>query len=192
LFLWCKVLNVGAVVLATGKSDQLLLPFQGKTTIASILDALETAGINVQIVVLGGNIEPIVDAIRPKLDKIKISLNLAPEQDTESSFQAGLIVIQSVDAAFLVSGDQPIHDPTLLTTMVKELEQNAEALIVSPIHNGERVYPLLFRREFFAEILSLTGNQIIHDIVNNHLDDGKHEEPPKQTPTLFNDLQDKI
>jgi len=163
-------LNVGAVVLATGKSNQPLLPFQGKTTIVSILEALETAGINVQIVVLGSNIEPVVDAIRQKLDKTKIALNLTPEQDMASSFQAGLIVIQNVDAAFLVSGDQPIYDPNLLTAMVKTLEQNTEALIVSPIHNNHRVHPLLFRRELFAEILSLTGNQTIHEIVNNHLD----------------------
>ena len=136
----------------------------------SILEALETAGINVQIVVLGSNIEPVVDAIRQKLDKTKIALNLTPEQDMASSFQAGLIVIQNVDAAFLVSGDQPIYDPNLLTAMVKTLEQNTEALIVSPIHNDHRGDPLLFRRELFAEILSLTGNQTIHEIVNNHLD----------------------
>jgi len=163
-------LNVGAVVLATGKSNQPLLPFQGKTTIVSILEALETAGINVQIVVLGSNIEPVVDAIRQKLDKTKIALNLTPEQDMASSFQAGLIVIQNVDAAFLVSGDQPIYDPNLLTAMVKTLEQNTEALIVSPIHNDHRGDPLLFRRELFAEILSLTGKQTIQEIVNNHLD----------------------
>ena len=136
----------------------------------SILEALETAGINVQIVVLGSNIEPVVDAIRQKLDKTKIALNLTPEQDMASSFQAGLIVIQNVDAAFLVSGDQPMYDPNLLTAMVKTLEQNTEALIVSPIHNDHRGDPLLFRRELFAEILSLTGNQTIHEIVNNHLD----------------------
>ena len=136
----------------------------------SILEALETAGINVQIVVLGSNIEPVVNAIRQKLDKTKIALNLTPEQDMASSFQAGLIVIQNVDAAFLVSGDQPIYDPNLLTAMVKTLEQNTEALIVSPIHNDHRGDPLLFRRELFAEILSLTGKQTIQEIVNNHLD----------------------
>ena len=97
----CNVLKVGAVVLATGKIQLLLKPFQGKTTIISILEAFETAGINLQIVVLGSNIEPIVDAIRPKLDKTKIALNLTPEPDEASSFQAGLIVIQNLDAAFL-------------------------------------------------------------------------------------------
>jgi molybdenum cofactor cytidylyltransferase len=161
-------LNIGAVVLAAGKSEKLLLPSQGKNTIVSILEALETADIKVQIVVLGGDIEPVVNAIRPRLDKIKIALNLTPEQGMASSFQTGLIVIQNLDAAFLVSGDQPIHDPNLLTTMVKAMEQNKKALIVSPIHNGERGYPLLLRRELFTEILSLTGNQTIHDIINEH------------------------
>ena len=166
----CNVLKVGAVVLSTGKIQLLLKPFQGKTTIISILEAFETAGINLQIVVLGSNIEPIVDAIRPKLDKTKIALNLTPEPDEASSFQAGLIVIQNLDAAFLVSGEEPIHNPILLATMVKTLEENAEALIVSPINKDERGHPLLFRRELFAEILSLTGNQTIREIVNNHLD----------------------
>jgi molybdenum cofactor cytidylyltransferase len=163
-------LNVGAVVLATGKSEQLLLPFQGKPTILSILEALETANINLQIVVLGNNIEPIVDAIRPKLGKTKIALDLTPEQDSTSSFQTGLIVIQNLDAVFLVLGDHPINDPNVLTTMVKTLEQNAEALIVSPFINGEKGQPLLFRRELFSEILSLTGNQTISEVINTHME----------------------
>jgi molybdenum cofactor cytidylyltransferase len=146
----------------------MLKPFQGKTTIISILEALEAAAINEHIVVLGGDIEPIVDAIRPKLGKTRIALNLTPELNTESSFQAGLIVIQNLDAVFLVLGDQPIQDPNLLTTMVKTLEQNTQALIVSPIHNGERGNPLLFRSEVFAEILILSGDQTIRDFVNNH------------------------
>ena len=172
-------------MLAAGKSameqNKLLVPFEGKTVIEGILEALEAAGINEQIVVLGGNIELVVDAIRPKLGKTKIALNLTPELGEASSFQTGLIVIQNLDAAFLVLGDQPIPDPNLLTTMVKTMEQNTEALIVSPIHNGKKGHPLLFRRELFAEILSLTGNQTIHDIVNDHLDRLVTVEAPEWT-----------
>ncbi len=164
---------VGAVVLAAGKSERmgknkLVLPLNGKTIIENVLEALEAAGIREQVVVLGNEPQQVVEVIRPKLGRIKIALNLDPEQGVVSSFQTGLIVISSVAAAFLVLGDQPILDPNLLAVMVRSMENDAEALIVSPIHNGKKGHPLLFRRKLFGEILSLKGTQTMRDIVHAH------------------------
>jgi molybdenum cofactor cytidylyltransferase len=188
-------LIVGAVVLAAGKSERigqnkLLLEFNGKTVIAGILDALEAAGINQQIVVLGESPEQVIDSIRPKLGKVKIALNLAPEKDMVSSFQTGLIVISNVDAAFLILGDQPILDPNLLRTMVKEMEENAEAMIVSPIHSSKNGHPLLFRRQLFGEILSIKDQQTTRDIVHSHMDKLVMIESPEWTTWDLDTPQD--
>lgn len=166
---------VSAVVLAAGKSERmgqnkLLLPLGEKLLIDSVLDALAAAGIDEQVVVLGHDLERVVEAIKPRLGKVKIALNVNYEAGMASSFQTGLMVLSRVDAVFLVLGDEPILDPNLLQAMIQKLETNAEALIVSPIYNGKKGHPLLFRKQLFGEILSLTGTQTIRDVVHAHLD----------------------
>ena len=107
---------VGAVVIAAGKSkkigqNKLLLTLNGKTLIENILDALAAADINEQVVVLGIQLEDVVEVIKPRLGKVKIAINVDYEKGMTSSFQTGLIVLSNVDAVFLVPGDQPIVDP---------------------------------------------------------------------------------
>jgi len=166
---------VGAVVLAAGKSERmgqnkLLLRLNGKTLIEGILDALEAAGITEQAVVLGHEPEQIIEVLKPKLGRFKLVLNVAYERGMISSFQNGLIVLSRVDAVFLVLGDEPIFEPSFLKTMIQKMENNADALIVSPLHNGKKGHPLLFRKQLFGEILSLKETQTIRDIVHAHSD----------------------
>ena len=166
---------VGAVVLAAGKSERmgqnkLLLRLNGKTVIETNLDALAAADINEQVVVLGHKLEEVVEVIKPRLGRVKIALNLDFEKGMVSSFQTGLIVLSKVDAAFLVLGDQPILDPNFLKVMVKELENNGDAAVLSPIHNGKKGHPLLFSKRVFGEILNLKSTQTIRDVVHAHED----------------------
>jgi len=170
---WWIVLIVGAVVLATGNSENVqkyLLQFNGKTVIEGVLDTLEAAPIEERIIVLGGDIDEVVAVIRPKLGKFKIALNLTPELGIVSSFQTGLIVIQDVEAAFLVVCEEPIFDVEQFAAMIKVMEQNAEALIVSLVHDGKKGNLLLFRKALFSEILSVASDQTIDDIINSHAD----------------------
>lgn len=171
--MWCNSLIVGAVVLAAGNSQdvkRMLLQCNEKTIIEANLNAAEVAPIEQRIVVLGGEIDEVVEAIRPKLGKFKIALNLAPKPDDTSSFKTGLIVIQNFDAVFLVPGDEPFIDPQLFVSMVKVMEQNADALIVSlgSVDNKGRL--LLIRKSLFSEILSLTGDQNINEVLSAHSD----------------------
>jgi molybdenum cofactor cytidylyltransferase len=170
--LWCIVLIVGSVVLAAGNNENVekfLSQLNGKTVIERVLDSLETAPITEMIIVLGGEIDKVVEAIRPKLGKFKIALNLTPELGDVSSFQTGLIVIQNVDAAFLVLGDTLI-DSAQFVSMIKVMEQKADALIISLVNKDKKGNLLLFRKDLFAEILSLASDQTIDKIINAHTD----------------------
>ncbi|MCW4029141.1 MAG: NTP transferase domain-containing protein [Candidatus Bathyarchaeota archaeon] len=165
---------VGAVVLASEKQKSTakngaLQQLSGKTVIEKVLDTLETAQITPQVAVLGTDLEEVIEAIRPKLGKVKIALNLAPTRGNTPSFQTGLIVISNVEAAFMVLGDQPL-DPAVLKALTEALEGNKEALIAQPIKEGKVGYPLLFRQPLFAQILGLLSTQTIQDVVNAHKD----------------------
>ena len=164
---------VGAVVLAAGKSERmgqnkLLLRLNGKTILENVLDTLTAANINEQVVVLGHKLEEIVEVIKPRLGKVKIALNVDYEKGMTSSFQTGLTVISNLDAVFLILGDQPMLDPKILTEMIQKMENSVGALIVSPIHNGKKGYPLLFSNQLFGEILTLKVDKTIRDIVHSH------------------------
>jgi len=134
------------------------------------LDGLAAAPISEQVVVLGYRLEDVLGVIKPRLSRLKIALNVDYETGMTSSFQTGLLLLSNVDAAFLILGDQPIMDPKLLATMIQTMEKNAKALIVSPIHNGKKGHPLLFRRQLFGEIFSLKTTQTIREVVHAHTD----------------------
>jgi CTP:molybdopterin cytidylyltransferase MocA len=166
-------LIVGAVVLAAWDSENVrnyLLQFSGKTVIEGVLNALEAAPIAERIIVLGGEIDEVIEAIRPKLGKFEIALNLTPELGVVSSFKTGLNVIQNVEAAFLVLGDESIFDPAHFMEMIRVMERNSEVLIVRLVQDGKKGNLLLFRKALFSEILSLTTEQTILDVLKAHDD----------------------
>jgi molybdenum cofactor cytidylyltransferase len=187
--------NVGAVVLAAGKSESMgqnkrSLRLNEKTIIVTNLDALATACVNEQIVVLGFEPGEVIEVIRPRLGKVKIALDLTYEEGITSSFQTGLIVLSNVDAAFLIQDDHPILDPNLIIQMTQLMENNKdEPLIVCPIYRGRKGNPLLFSKKLFGELLSLKTSQTIYDVVNAHMDKLLTFEAPEWTIIDVDTLQ---
>lgn len=178
---------VGAVVLAAGKSERmgrnkLLMVVKGKKLIDNILDALAAAGISDQAIVLGHKAEEMLDVLKPRLNTIKTVVNMDYEQGMASSFQAGLRSLMSLDAVFLVLGDEPILDPEVLRVMIRRMEEgNGEVLIVSPIHEGKKGHPLLFHNRLFQEILDLKNSQTLREVVRRHADSLITVESPQWT-----------
>ena len=168
-------MNIGAIVLADHKSELMgqqkqLIRLNGKTLIEIILDSLADAGINDQVIVLGDEMAEVIEAIRPKLGKIKIALNTALEKSMASSVQTGIIVLSNIDAILIVLADQPILDSKLIKRMVEAMENNPEALIVSPMYKGKKGHPLLFRKNLLGELMSLNDNHSVRDIIPDHFD----------------------
>ena len=163
-----------AIVLAAGKSkrmgqNKLLLRLNGGTLLDNVLDAIAAADIHDKVVVVGHNAEEISKAVTSRRDALQIVINRDYTQGMASSFQKGLRPLRYVDAAFLILGDQPIFDKELLDVMMKQLRENREILIVSPIYEGKKGHPVLFRRELFGEILGLAKNETIRDVIHRHV-----------------------
>ena len=178
---------VGAVVLAAGKSERmgqnkLLLSLNGRTLIDNILDALADAGIDEQVVVLGYKPTELLETLGQRIEKVKVAINMDFEFGMTSSFQKGLQQLKTVDAAFLVLGDEPIFDPKILLSLIEQMEQRRDkALIATPIYNGQKGHPLLFHSQLFAEILDLKSSQTIRDVVHSRADKLVKIEAPQWT-----------
>ena len=165
-----RSLKLAAVVLAAGKSERmgrnkLLLEVAGRPLLERLLDTLDASSLDEVFVVLGHrpqDLKPIVEAHRAEA-----VINPDYEEGMTSSFKAGLRRV-SADAAFLILGDQLGLDAGLLDRMTAAMEADPEALIVSPVHQGRRGHPVLFRHSLFPEILGLGPGETVRDVVLRH------------------------
>lgn len=165
---------MAAVVLAAGKSERmgvnkLLLEVAGRTILERLLDATDNSRVDEVFVVLGHRSE----ALRPRVEahRAEVVLNPDYEEGMTSSFKAGLRKV-SAEAAFLVLGDQLGLEAGLLDVMAETMASDPDALIVSPVHGGRRGHPVLFRRTLFPEILDLSVDETLRDVVHRH--EGSH------------------
>ncbi len=165
-------LRVAAVVLAAGKSrrmgrNKLLLKLGGITVLDRVLSSIDASRVEETFVVLGHRPEDLVTIV--DAHAAEAVLNPDYEEGMTSSFKTGLGRV-SVDAAFLCLGDQAVLDPVLMNKMVDTMEADPEALIVSPVHEGRRGHPVLFRNSLFPEIMSLGQGKTLKDVVEGHGD----------------------
>jgi len=160
------------VVLAAGKSrrmgrNKLLLKLGGITVLDRVLFSLEASVVEEVFVVLGHrpeDLKSIVDA-----HAAEAVLNPDYEEGMTSSFKAGLSRVY-VDAAFLCLGDQAVLDPVLMGRMIDAMEADPKALLVSPVYEGRRGHPVLFRKALFPEIMNLGRGKTLKDVVEGHGD----------------------
>jgi molybdenum cofactor cytidylyltransferase len=163
-------LKIAAIVLAAGRSsrmgvNKLLLEVEGKTILDKLLEPL-TQAVDDVVVVVGYNPDPIKKIA--KAHGALVAYNPDYEKGMTTSFQAGLRVVKSADAVFLVLGDQLGLRLEFLKRMLAALEDLPGALIVSPTYNGKRGHPVLFNAQLFGEILSHKGT--LKEIVDGHAD----------------------
>ena len=171
-------MRTAAVVLAAGKSERmgtnkLLLEVAGRTILDRLLQALDESVVDEVFVVLGHRPEelrPIVGAHRAEA-----VLNPDYEEGMTSSFRAGLREVKA-DAAFLVLGDQLGLKADLLESMADRMESEPTAMIVSPVHEGRRGHPVLFRRPLFPEIQGMSRDKTLKSIVDRHGDAHRYVE----------------
>ena len=162
-------MKTAAIVLAAGKSsrmgtNKLLLEVGGKRVLDHILSKLKPI---TTIAVLGHRPEDIRGLAEAQ--GAKTVHNPDYERGMTTSFQAGLSGLpDDVESVFMVLSDTFGFKRDLLTRMVNKLEENDEALIVSPVHELKRGHPVLFRREILDEFRELGDNETMKDVVNRH------------------------
>lgn len=162
-------MRLAAVVLAAGRSsrmgaNKLLLKVGDRRVIEHILFSLKPYE---TIVVLGhrpDDVKHIVEA-----SGAETVHNPGYDKGMATSFQAGLRALDpDVEAVFMVLSDTFGIDHELLEEMKGVLIDDQEALIVSPVYEGRRGHPVLFRKPLFDEFLGLGEDETMRDVVNRH------------------------
>ncbi len=164
-------MKVASVILAAGAStrmgvNKLLLRVEGKYVIELILDTVTRVSVQT-IVVLGhnpGELVPVTSCY-----DVNVVINENYLAGMTSSFKKGILEV-SGEAAFLVLGDQLGVETDLMGLMIQKMEEDEEVLIVSPIFDGRKGHPVLFRDKLFPEILALDNRETLKDLVNRYED----------------------
>ncbi len=164
---------ISAVVLAAGESRRmrrlkLLLPIEGKSFLARVVDAaLGSPRIGEVIVVLGkGQRWLRRQAARSPL--VRVVPNPDWKQGMSTSLQLGLRSLnpQATAVVFLLA-DQPLVDSALVDSIVDKYQKSRKRIVV-PVYNGRRGNPVLFDLSLRSELLCITGDEGGRSVMQAH------------------------
>lgn len=145
-------MNVQAIVLAAGLStrvgpfSKLALPWGDGTLLDAALRPLESVGLSG--VVVWSIQAPEVGSGWTLVE------NEAPEANLLTSLHRGLEASCGADAILVALGDMPFQQPTTLMALVGASSPDG---IVVPTHGDRIGNPVVWGRQWFDRLLSLTG-----------------------------------
>ena len=164
--------SVTAVVLAAGSatrfgSVKLLAPLNGRPILQHVLDALDAAGVNDVVVVLGTDAEAIEAAIGWRSER-RVT-NPDPGRGLSSSVGMGLEAVPgSASAALVVLADQPAISPTTIRTLLDQQDDPDRPVVVARYSDDSARNPVLLGRTAFALVAEATGDRGLGPVLAAH------------------------
>jgi molybdenum cofactor cytidylyltransferase len=153
--------NIGAVILAAGKSSRLgqpkqLLQFRGKTLVRRIVDAADEAGCSPLVVVIGSDKGKVARELEQTNAVIVENVNWHTGMGTSirSGVQHLIEIAPNMEAMMLLVCDQPLVDAHTIEQLI-ELGAKTERTIVASRYAGTLGVPALFHRSCADELLRL-------------------------------------
>lgn len=166
--------RVAALVLAAGSSrrmagsNKLLQPVGGVPMVRRAANAALASRCAGVVVVTGF----AADAVRQSLAGLDLEFahNAAHESGMASSLRAGLQALPAdTDAVVVVLGDMPCIDAGHIDRLVAAFDPQRGNIVV-PMMQGRRGNPILWPREFFAEMQQVQGDIGARELLQRHAD----------------------
>jgi molybdenum cofactor cytidylyltransferase len=166
--------RVAALLLAAGKSsrmgaNKMLAEIDGRPMVARTAQRLLSSHARPIIAVLGNGAEA-VDAALGKLpvDRVR-NPNYADGLST--SLKCGLAALPAdVDGMIVCLGDMPLIAGRDLDRLIAAFNPLEGRAIIVPTRRGQRGNPILWSRQFFAEMTALSGDQGARRLIQEHAD----------------------
>lgn len=166
--------EVWAIILAAGastrmKRQKLLLPYNGKTIIETVVEnAARSVNTNI-LVVLGSHREQIQEQI------VNYQVNFCVNENYMDGMLSSAIcgfraLPDAAKAALIFLGDQP-QIPSEVAGLVIETWLQSKKGIVMPTFNGRRGHPVLIETRYITEIEKLDPNKGLRTLSEIFKDD---------------------
>ncbi|HYL34135.1 MAG TPA: molybdopterin-binding/glycosyltransferase family 2 protein [Stellaceae bacterium] len=155
--------KIAAVVLAAGRSrrmgtvNKLLIGVDGKPMVRHAVDAALAAGLTPVVVVTGHEREKITAA----LTGLAVSLVNNPDyaEGLSTSLRTGLDILPpDVEGALICLADMPRVSAGELKRLTAAFDPREGRAIIVPTRRGKRGNPVLWARQFFAEMRAVAGD----------------------------------
>jgi molybdenum cofactor cytidylyltransferase len=166
--------EIWAIILAAGKSDRmqtnkLLLPYQGKTMIETVIDHVRQSDIDHILVVTGA----FRDELLPVISRLPVTHchNSRYEQGMLSSVQCSMRnVPATMDAVMIFLGDQPAIPGEVAGKLILEYSKSDKGIII-PVYKGRRGHPLLIDGKYRKIIGKLNHAVGLRDLLHKYPED---------------------
>lgn len=165
--------RIAAIVLAAGRSsrmagaNKLLESVNGKPMVRAAVEAAVHGNLAPVVVVTG--FEPNkVASMLGGLDTL-FAHNPNYEQGLSTSLAAGIAAVpEACEGACVLLADMPGVTADHVKRLLAAFDPTAHAAICVPTHQGQRGNPVLFAREFFPAMMSLSGDVGARSIVKEN------------------------
>ncbi|MBV8779682.1 MAG: molybdopterin-binding/glycosyltransferase family 2 protein [Alphaproteobacteria bacterium] len=166
--------RIAALLLAAGKSSRMgenkvLAEIDGRPMVARTAQRLLGSRARPIVAVLG-NAAEAVDAALGKLPVERV-MNADYAEGMAASLVKGLAALPAdVDGVVVCLGDMPLIAGRDLDRLIAAFNPLEGRAIVVPTRRGRRGNPILWSREFFPEMLALTGDRGARRLIEEHAD----------------------
>lgn len=166
-------MSILAIILAAGFSkrmgeNKLLLEYEGKTFIQTIIEKLLEINFN-KIILVVSNLE-IYKKYKNYNEKLFVIFNDKAEKGISESIKKAVVYAKNnleVDKYMFFVADQPLLKKE---TILKIIEESSSNKIIVPKSNNTMYNPVIFPNKYTSELLNLEGDRGGKQIILNHLD----------------------
>ncbi len=168
--------TIAAVVLAAGRSRRmaphnklLVADRTGKPMIARVVDNVLSSHARPILVVTGHQAEQVQHALGGRPVRYAHAEDYA--EGLSASLKAGIAAVPEECAAAIVClGDMPLVTGRMIDRLLSAYDPDEGRLIVLPTYRGKQGNPMLWDREFFPEIMDVSGDSGARFLVGQHIE----------------------
>ncbi|GAA0535842.1 CTP:molybdopterin cytidylyltransferase MocA [Rhizomicrobium palustre] len=166
--------KIAAIVLAAGLSrrfgaNKLLQEFRGKPLIRHVVESAQASTAGTVVVVTGAESH----AVKAVLADTKVELvdNIDFSTGLSSSLIQGLkSVPPDCAGALILLGDMPLVSAEIIDQLIEMFSPTSSRAIGVPLSQGRQGNPVLWGRQFFPELLALSGDRGAKALITAHQD----------------------
>jgi molybdenum cofactor cytidylyltransferase len=176
--------EIRAIILAAGESKRMgfpkmLLDFNGKSMLESVIENVSASDVNHILVVLGAERDKLTELVRNM--NVSYCYNEHYKKGMLSSVRCGVENTPGdCDAVLVFQGDQPFISPEVINTVIEAYRLSGKGLVI-PVCKKKRGHPLLISRKYLEKIALLDDHEGLRSLAYLYSDDVLEVETDDQT-----------